>query len=77
MNILRRIWIKIRLFWNPTNVVIRGSCKICGTCCRRLILTDGEQIVQSEEAFETLKNQYPQYEIFKFKSINNDADWVF
>lgn len=73
----KRIWINFRLWLNPGNVVIRGSCKMCGTCCKNLILVDKKKIIKTEEEFRLLKEKYPQYEIFRIKSTNSDGDLVF
>jgi Fe-S-cluster containining protein len=50
---------------------------MCGTCCKKLILVDGRKIIRTEEEFRVLKQKYPQYDIFKIKSINSDGDLVF
>lgn len=77
MRALRKLWVNIRLLLNPTNVVIRGACKMCGTCCGELILVDGKKIVRSQEDFEALKQRYPGYGIFDIKSVNNEGDLLF
>lgn len=77
MHALRKIWITIRLLLNPANVVVRGECKMCGTCCGELILVDGKKTVQSEAEFESLRERYPVYDIFSIKSVNSDGDLVF
>ena len=68
---------RIRLLFNPANVVIRGECNQCGTCCRNLILVDGKKIIRSEHEFENLKKRFPQYEMFRIKSQNKSGDLIF
>jgi len=70
---------RIRLFFNPSNVVIQGECRKCGTCCRNLILVDGKKIVSSEEEFERLIKRVPDYAMFSIRpeSPNKDGDLIF
>lgn len=62
---------------NPTNVVIKGECNRCGSCCRDLILVDDDKIVRTESDFNRLKQKFPQYQIFSIKTVNKDGDLVF
>jgi uncharacterized protein len=72
------MWVRFRLFRNPSNVVIEGNCRQCGTCCRNLLLVDGEKIIRSEEQFETLKARHPElYRYFRVKSRNASGDLIF
>ena len=74
----KKLWVKIRLLFNPANVKVQGECNQCGVCCRNMILVDGKKIVQSEKEFERLKARFPDiYGFFRFKSRNSDGDLVF
>ena len=42
-----------------------GECNQCGECCRNLTLSDGGELIRSEEAFQRLLQKRPEYDIFQ------------
>ncbi len=74
---LKRILYRLRLFFNPYNVVIKGECLRCGECCRNLILFIRGRTIQTEEEFESEKLKHPEYDMFDIRSVNDDGDLIF
>ncbi len=60
--------IKDRLFGRK--IIISGSCRQCGACCRRLCLVIKNNWAKSIEEFNTLKKKNPEYE--RFRPIDKD-----
>lgn len=72
---LKRLWLRIT---GKKRAYLRaGRCLQCGRCCRNIaILLDGKRI-KSEEDFELLKAQEPEYEIFEPHSKAEDGTLIF
>ncbi len=64
-------FIKLKLL--RKEIVISGSCRMCGACCRKLNLDIGGSWVSSYEKFRELVEKNPDYERFEItgKDRNN------
>lgn len=76
-RLLKKLYVRLMLKVNPSNIAIDGACKQCGNCCRNLLLVDDHQIIKDAASFERLKKKLPIYKIFRRKTIQDDGQWVF
>ena len=60
-ELARRALLKLR----RQDIIVEGSCKMCGECCKSLNFTSGGEWVHTVRQFEELKKKYPEYEIFE------------
>ena len=52
-----------RLF--SSKYVVRGKCKACGKCCRSIVFYDGEELIKTEEQFESAKLKNKRMNMFE------------
>lgn len=57
MAFLRRAWLAA----TGRVVVRRGACRMCGSCCRELVLRDHGHWIRSERQFAELLDENPEY----------------
>lgn len=60
-GLFRIIWVGVR----RRELVVAGTCELCGDCCRGLNLSVEGGWIRSKRAFEKLKKKYPEYEHFE------------
>ena len=51
---------------------IEGACRVCGACCRNLIVVHRGRPVTSIDSFEKLKRRNPQY--VNFRCVGSDQE---
>lgn len=51
-------------------VLLSGTCRNCGTCCRRINLEAGGGWVRDEEVFNDIVRKYPEYARFDIIGID-------
>ena len=59
-GLLHKAW----LHATHRRMVVAGACRMCGWCCTRLNLSYQNRWIRSENAFERLKQEYPDYRRF-------------
>ena len=70
---MKKIIDMIKLFTEPYPK-IRGNCKMCGRCCKSLILTYKNKVVTSIEQYnKLLKWDYSTYERFVLDKEQNEG----
>ncbi|WP_147819890.1 YkgJ family cysteine cluster protein [Salidesulfovibrio onnuriiensis] len=55
-------WLRAKLL--RSEVVVTGHCRMCGECCRDIMILDGGTWVSSERAFRKLVDRKPEYARF-------------
>ena len=55
-------WLRLKL--TGREMVVGGSCLMCGRCCRRLNLSYGDRWIRSEKDFNSLVEDFPEYKRF-------------
>jgi len=54
----------LRMRFMGKELIVTGSCRCCGNCCRKINLEGGRGWLRSEEDFFDVLNEYPEYERF-------------
>ena len=57
----------------PKSMMLRGSCTLCGDCCRDMMIYDGKKFIRTEEDFSELvksDSYYSMFEISKQEGFN-------
>lgn len=67
-GILYYIYLKIR----RRSILVAGTCRGCGTCCRRISLEGPHGWLRSNKKFATLADKNPDYS--RFAIIGKDSD---
>ncbi len=55
-------WLRAKLL--RSEVVVEGHCRMCGECCRDIMILDGGSWIGSEAAFRKLVEEKPEYARF-------------
>ncbi len=65
-------WLRhLRLRLQKRELVIRGHCHQCGSCCRRIQIQQGRRWIRSQRVFKQLVRAYPEYA--RFNIIGRDT----
>lgn len=65
-------WLRhIRLRLQKRELIIRGHCRQCGNCCRRIQIQQGRRWLRSKRAFKKLAREHPEYA--RFDIIGRDT----
>ena len=57
--------------------VRKGSCKICGNCCKNIVFYIGEDAVSTQEQFEALKKWNKSYNNFALSGKDENGALLF
>ena len=58
-------------------VLLSGTCRNCGTCCRRINLEAGGGWVRDEEVFNDIVRKYPEYARFAIIGVDRQGFLLF
>lgn len=65
-------WLRhVRLRLQKRELIIRGHCRQCGSCCRRIQIQQGRRWLSSRRAFKHLVRKHPEYQ--RFNIIGRDS----
>lgn len=65
-------WLRhLRLRIRNRKLIIRGHCRQCGCCCRRIQIQQGRRWLRSKRAFKKLVHEHPEYG--RFSIIGRDT----
>ncbi|MFO7830483.1 MAG: YkgJ family cysteine cluster protein [Desulfuromonadaceae bacterium] len=65
-------WLRyLRLRLQKRELIIRGHCRQCGNCCRRIQIQQGHRWLRSKGGFKKLVREHPEYS--RFNIIGRDT----
>ncbi len=67
VGLFRYFFLKMR----GKSILVAGSCRGCGTCCRNISLEGRDGWLRSEKAYREISEQYPEYK--RFEIIGKDS----
>ncbi|MEW5945359.1 MAG: YkgJ family cysteine cluster protein [bacterium] len=64
-----------RLYFGATGreVIVRGECRMCGSCCGALSIHTGSRWLRSEDEFRRLVERSPEYGAFEMTGRNESG----
>ena len=65
------------LRWRKREILVAGSCKCCGACCRSLSLDDGNGWIRDPKDFWAIVKEKPQYGCFEIVGKDNSGYVLF
>lgn len=72
-GIIRYSWLRI----TGREILLSGTCRNCGACCRRINLEAGGGWVRTPEAFNDIVREYPEYGRFAIIGTDNQGFLLF
>lgn len=73
VGLLRFVAMKLR----GRSILVAGSCRGCGSCCRQLSLEGNEGWLRSESSFAKIVAKYPEYDRFTITGKDSQGFLLF
>ena len=70
-------WRHLRLRLGGKELIITGSCRQCGACCRRLQLEQANRWMRSKREFKKLVKEQPEFARFQISGRDKQGLLVF
>ncbi|MDK9707693.1 MAG: YkgJ family cysteine cluster protein [Desulforhopalus sp.] len=72
-GLVRYLFMRIR----GKSILVTGSCRGCGMCCRSISLEGREGWLRSEKAFQEIVSNYPEYNRFTITGKDSQGFLLF
>lgn len=77
MSMLSCLTVFFQKLFFPSNAKIDGKCEKCGSCCKRILIYDGDNLIMDDVVFINLQKQYKFYQNLHISGKNDTGELYF